>query len=459
MDKDKFTLKRLFEIFFDRDKDGRIDLFKAFPALKEAFANRRLHAALRTTGDIVFTFIIISGLFGPQSAHSNIAIFLSWGLWWPSMVLSWFWVGRMWCGFCPFPGIGRVLQRLGLSFNLPVPQFIQKYSIYLAVGLFALIIWFEEGTDLKHSPMGTVILILTILGGATVCAILFPLQSWCRYLCPMGRMTGVASTLAIVEFRPDHAVCKGCTSFACKKGRANERGCPVFLGAFAVRNNLDCLVCGRCVGLCDKNSPQLNLRSPFTELVLNKGRFITCSYIIPFLMGSQLARLALHGIFLTSCDLSQFCQMALFSLLLAVCFGIMMLVIRVGAWLFGVTYDELFGRFSPMVPVLVPMVFAGELLIRLNYTATQLPEVLPTLGRQFGIPSLLSATFTIPFWMLPAMDIALLISGVLASGYVLKRLVKEEFSELISPDRHYACNILLMLTGLVYLVLMPTLWW
>ena len=448
-------IREFFQVFFDVDSDVQIDLFERFPKVRSFFRERRLHAAVRTVGDITFTFIIVAGLFGPQEPERNCILFLSWGLWWPSVVLSWFFLGRMWCGFCPFPGIGRIMQKMGLALNLPLPKPLKKYGVYWSVILLAIIIWVEESTGVKTSPRETALLLLAILGGATICAVLFPKQAWCRYLCPMGRITGVAATLSLTEFRPDHSKCQGCPHFGCKRGRESVPGCPVYLGAFNVRNNLYCLVCGHCLKACDRNSPQLRLRSPFKELIINKGRFITCSYIIPFLMGSQLARFFFEGgashwsIWESS---SQLHGMLLFSLLLALFFCYSFFLIRLGAYAFGITEDELFGRFSPMVPALLPVAFGGELIYRLRYALETAPDFLPTVGRQFSL-DLEWLGFTFPGWLSPLMSYAILGMSTLAGVYVIRQFAFRDFSGLVSPVRVAFSITIVLVVSASYLML------
>ncbi len=434
-----------------------MDLFALFPTVKKFFRERRLHAALRTVGDFVFLFIIFSGLFGPQDPHRNTALYLAWGCWWSMVVLSWFFLGRMWCGFCPFPGIGRMLQATGLSFNLPLPEFIKKKGLLVSVILLAIIIWLEESTGLKESPRGTAFLLIAILSGATISAVLFPKQAWCRYLCPMGRMVGVASTMALTEFRPDHEKCKGCKTFACRRGKDGMSGCPVYLGAFNVRNNLYCLVCGHCLKLCDRDSPMLNLRSPFVELYTNKGRFVTCSFIIPFLVGSQLARFIQEDLFNVHnmCSGIVLCKMGVFSVLLALGFVYAFFLIRLGAKVFGIHEDELFGKFSPLIPVFVPMAFVGELIYRLNYLIGGAGEFLPTVGRQFGIAPLLSWSFKVPQWVFPWMDAIIMTSGALASFYVLRQMVYGDFEGLVTRPRFFATTLIVLVAFVSYLTVIP----
>ncbi len=449
-------LKRCIRIIFDRSPDDRVDLFALFPTVKKFFRERRLHAALRTFGDIVFLFIIVSGLFGPQDPRRNCSLYLAWGCWWSMVVLSWFFLGRIWCGFCPFPGLGRMLKSLGLSLELPLPEFIKNKGLAVSVVLLALIIWLEESTDMKESPRETAFLLLFILSGATISSVLFPKQAWCRYLCPMGRMIGVASTMAITEFRPDHGKCKGCKTFACRRGKEGVDGCPVYLGAFNVRNNLYCLVCGHCLKLCDRDSPVFNLRSPFVELYTNKGRFATCSFIIPFLVGSQLARFIQEDFLKINeiCNGILSCRMAVFSVLLVVGFAYAFAMIRLGVKSFGIHEDELFGRFSPLVPVLIPMAFVGELIYRLNYLISGAGEFLPTVGRQFGLQSLLSWTFEVPQWVYPWLDGVTMTTGGLASLYVLRKMVKD-FEGLVTPSRHLATIAIVLTVFASYIVVIP----
>ncbi len=446
---------KVIKIVTDKERGETIDLFSVFPWLKRFFIQRRLHAFVRTVGDVMFTFIIVSGLFGPQEPERNCALFLSWGVWWPTVVLSWFFVGRMWCGFCPFPGLGRLFQRFGLAFNRPLPRLLQKYGVYWSVVLLGVIIWVEESTNIKYSPMGTSILLLSIMGGATICAILFPKQAWCRYLCPMGRIIGVAATLSITEFRPDHDKCRQCKTFACKRGKENDPGCPVYLGAFNVRNNLYCLVCGHCMKVCDLDSPRLNLRSPFKELILNKGRFITCSYIIPFLIGSQIARYVFdsHIFRAVPCGDSTLCAAVDFSVLLLLFFIFSHLTIRLGSYIFGITEDELFGKFSPMVPVFVPLSFGGELALRLRYALKEAPNFLPTVGRQFHIQALESLTFTMPPLLIKLTEFTAITVSLMASYHILSKFVKEEFPEMVNAVRFRTLQVMIYLIFCLYVLL------
>lgn len=432
--------------------EQRLDLFRVFPGVRRFLAARQHYAYLRTAGDVLFVLVVISGLFGPRDPSRNVAVFLSWGLIWPTIVLSWFFVGRMWCGICPFPGLGVFLQRRGISLSWPVPKWLQKYGVYISVILLALIIWIEVVAGLDRSPVGTSWFVLSIVLGAALFAVLFPGQSWCRHLCPLGRISGAAATLSITEFRPDLERCRGCESFACKKGMDGKRGCPVYLGAYNVQHNLHCLVCGHCLPLCDRDSPQLLLRNPYSELIRNKGRYITCTYIVPFLIGSQLARfLRKKDAYSHLATALAWPEALLFSLLLLVGFVGILVIIRSGSRLFGITEDPLFGKFSPMVPILIPMAFTGELVYRMAFFAGGIGDFLPTMGRQFGLRFVEGLSFVIPDFPVQILAAFFMLNGAIAGCYILWQLCLNDFEGVVRFRNFLGINLLIVLLLVLYL--------
>ena len=441
------ALKSLISI-----NEQRLDLFRVFPGIRRFLAARHHYAYLRTAGDVLFVLVVVSGLFGPGDARSNVAVFLSWGFIWPSIVLSWFFVGRMWCGICPFPGLGVFLQRRGITLSLSVPKVLRKYGVYASVILLALIIWTEVVAGLDRSPIGTSFFVLSIVFGAALFSVFFPGQAWCRHLCPLGRISGAAATLSITEFRPDHEKCRGCETFACKKGLDGKRGCPVYLGAYSVQNNLHCLVCGHCLPFCDRDSPQLLLRNPYSELIRNKGRYITCSYIVPFLIGSQLARfLRKKEIYSQLAAFSGWPDAVLFSLLLLLGFGFSLMIIRLGARLFGINEDPMFGKFSPMVPILIPMAFTGELVYRLGYFAAGVGDFIPTVGRQTGAGFLEKLSFAIPDFPVQILSAFFMLNGSIAGCYILWQFCLNDFEGHIRFRNFLGINLLIIALLFFYL--------
>jgi len=443
--------KALRSVISSEDNE-QLDLFRVFPGFRRFLATRHHYAQLRTAGDLLFIVVLLSGFLGPREADRNIAVFLTWGIFWPIIVLSWFFVGRMWCGICPFPGLGLFLQRKGITLSRPVPKFLKKYGVYSSVFLFALIIWAEIVGGLDRSPLGTSYLILSIVLGSALLGLLYPGQAWCRHLCPLGRISGAAATLSITEFRANHERCQGCTSFACQRGGDGKRGCPVYLGAYSVKNNLHCLVCGHCIPNCDRDSPQFLLRNPYSELINNKGRYITSNYIVPFLIASQFARFFRQKEIYHQITVFLGSEAAAFSILLILAYIMVLVAIRLGNRLLGHTEAPLFGKFSPMVPILIPMAFGGELVYRLSYLATGIGNFIPTLGRQTGISFLQGLGFTIPDFPVQILAAFFMLNSSIAACYILWRFCLKDVDGAIKLHNFVALNLLISMFLLSYLL-------
>lgn len=435
------------------DDGERLDLFKIFPALRRFLAARHHYAQLRTAGDILFIVVLVSGFLGPQDPTRNFAVFLTWGILWPSIVLSWFFLGRMWCGICPFPGLGVFFQKRGWTLSLKRPKLLQKYGVYWSVVLLFIIIWVETVADLAYWPAGTSYLVLAIVIGAAIMAVLYPGQAWCRHLCPLGRMTGAAATLAITEFRADHDKCKGCKTFACQRGLNGKPGCPVYLGAVAVQNNLHCLVCGHCLPFCDRNSPQLLFRNPYNELIHNKGRYITCTWTVPFLIGSQLARFFREKSYYAQLqEMTAFSDAFLFSILLFLCIGAVLMIIHAGSMLFKIPpTDPDFGKLTPMVPILIPMAFTGELVYRMTHFAEGIGDFIPTIGRQFYLSFLEYFSFSVPDFPVQVLAAFFMMNGAIAGGYILWRYALGDFEGVLELKNFVSLHLLL--GGLLFVFL------
>ena len=455
----RLNFRRIFGVLIGTDRESRINLFELFPRFRAFFINRLNILYARTSGDVFFTLLILLGLFGPQDPNRNISLFISWGLWWTSVVLSWFFVGKLWCGICPFPGLGRLFQGLGISLNLEVPQSLKKVFVHLSVILLGIIIWIESVTNMKEWPAGTAYLLLSILLGATLMGVIFKGQAWCRHVCPLGKIIGSAATIAVTEFRSDQSKCRTCKTRACKLGAGRVPGCPISLGATNVRSNFYCLVCGHCVMLCKRSSPAIYLRNPFVEitshveLTTKKTTYLTYSYIIPFFMGSQLARFVQHLQSYQSLQAYLFgSNLVTFTVLLAAGFLFLIAFIRIGASFFVPIENDVFGLYSPMVPALVPMAFTGELAYRLEYLLSNIGNFLPTFGRQFGI-DMDSISFNIPAPIIYSLCILVLTLGALAGNYVLYLFHNRNFIAAMPKKNYVSVYILLTSIFLIYLIL------
>jgi hypothetical protein len=173
---------------------------------------------------------------------------------------------------------------------------------------------------------------------------------------------------------------------------------------------------------------------------------------VPFLIGSQLARfLRKKEIYGQLSTFSGWSDAVLFSLLLLIGFGLSLLIIRFGARLFGVNEDPLFGKFSPMVPILIPMAFTGELVYRLGYFAAGIGDFIPTLGRQIGVAFLEKFFFIIPDFPVQILSAFFMLNGSIAGCYILWQFCLNDFEGHIRFRNFIGINLLIAALLFFYL--------
>ncbi|OGS01381.1 MAG: hypothetical protein A3G41_06115 [Elusimicrobia bacterium RIFCSPLOWO2_12_FULL_59_9] len=228
----------------------------------------------------VFTYIFHQCFFGPTLATGNLSTLLVWSLWWPALALSFFLFGRAWCAICPMAQVGEAAQKV-MNLKWRLPSWLKDYDTALVAAGFFAIVYVEEVSGMRHSPLATGILLLSIMGGALATSILFPRRSWCRHLCPLGGFAGLCASSSIVELRPSLDICTAkCAGHACYKGSETIAGCPMFGHVMFQDSNQHCVLCLKCVRTCPNGSPQLNLRAPGQELWSRRearpqfGRFV-----------------------------------------------------------------------------------------------------------------------------------------------------------------------------------------
>lgn len=68
-----------------------------------------------------------------------------------------------------------------------VPEWRKENDALFVMAGFFLIVCVEEVAGMRHSPVATGFLLLTIVTGGLVTSALVPRRSICRHLCPMGR--------------------------------------------------------------------------------------------------------------------------------------------------------------------------------------------------------------------------------------------------------------------------------
>jgi polyferredoxin len=227
---------------------------------------------------IIFAFIVGILFLAPQNRQENFALNLFWAWWWPLILVSFPFVGRLWCSFCPFMIYGEVTQKISLwlfprQLKSWPRQEAEKWGGWFLFGLFTLIILWEELWNLPNTAYLSAWLLLLITAGAMICSTIFERRFWCRYLCPIGGMNGMFAKLSMTELRAQQGTCSAeCTTYQCYKGGVQKGegletlGCPLYSHPAQLQDNRDCVLCMTCLKACPHRSVTFNLRPPAIEL-------------------------------------------------------------------------------------------------------------------------------------------------------------------------------------------------
>ncbi|NDP41485.1 MAG: 4Fe-4S binding protein [Aromatoleum sp.] len=188
-----------------------------------------------------------------------LAQWLFWGLWWPSVILSMFVLGRTWCGlFCPEGVLTEAASRHGLG--RAVPRWL-KWAGWPFV-VFALTTVFGQLVSVYQYPAATML----VLGGSTLAAVGVGLvygrgkRVWCRHLCPVNGVFAVLSRLSPLHYRVDTAA----WSVNVARIRVHPVNCAPLVRIRRMTGPSECHMCARCSGL--HGAIALAARSPNHEV-------------------------------------------------------------------------------------------------------------------------------------------------------------------------------------------------
>jgi hypothetical protein len=127
--------------------------------------------------------------------------------------------------------------------------------------------------DLWGDPWLTASLIAGYFVGAAVVDVTFREAAFCKYLCPVGQFSFLASTVSPLEVAVrEPAVCASCSGKECIRGapatltQPAQRGCELKLFQPRKVGNLDCTFCLDCVYACPYDNVGILARVPGAEL-------------------------------------------------------------------------------------------------------------------------------------------------------------------------------------------------
>ena len=412
-----------------------------------------------------FYLIVLAALFfGPQTRDTNVALNFFWAWWWPLILLSFPFVGRLWCSVCPFMIYGEITQKLSLwlwprQLQTWPRQWAERWGGWILYSGFALILLWEELWHLENTADLSGWLLVIITAGAMVCSALFERRFWCRYLCPIGGMNGLFAKLSMTELRAQKGICSAtCNTYHCYKGGPAEgegqetNGCPVYSHPAQLSDNRNCVLCMTCLKACPHHSVELNLRPPGIELWTTPNSTAYEVALLLLLWGAVLLhRLSELTTLVLGSDavLSGFWGHAIASLIALALPAIFSLIAHQIVRLLNPTFKP--RPFINLAYGYLPLVLFSNLAHYLQMGLTEAGQVIPLSLATIGQP--IDATASLVWMAHPAVVSFLqgvcLIAGVILSSLLTQKIARQPFLKLL--PQHIAIVSMTILTWQVVL--------
>ncbi|MBX7146316.1 MAG: 4Fe-4S binding protein [Alphaproteobacteria bacterium] len=218
-----------------------------------------------------YLFLIVVPAFLPLPLdeihfYKNLTLFsqfLFWGIWWPFVLLSMVFLGRVWCGvLCPEGTLTEWASRYGRQGA--IPHWIRWRGWPFVA--FACTTIYGQLVSVYQYPKPT----LLILGGSTLAAIVIGFlygrekRIWCRYLCPVNGVFNLMARLSPLHFKVDHHAWEKFT-YDHKITKKDTPNCAPLIPLRQMEGASECHMCTRCSG--HRDAINLSWRSSAQEIV------------------------------------------------------------------------------------------------------------------------------------------------------------------------------------------------
>jgi polyferredoxin len=233
--------------------------------------------ALQILTLVVFIALIIGGLsantsdmaFAKVLRNTNIANLVVWSYWWPMIILSAIFFGRIWCTICPMELLTSLASKIGLKKN--PSKFLQSGWVITLLYIFILFVGIQT-LAIHRVPFRMALYMISLMSMAILSGLIFKRNSFCAHICPIGFLLGLYARLAPLGWGVvDKAVCESCIDKRCiaKKNAYDFQGrsCGVGLYPSMIETNSDCLVCGQCLKACQHDNPGWFGRKWFKDIL------------------------------------------------------------------------------------------------------------------------------------------------------------------------------------------------
>ncbi len=243
---------------------NRIDLLQNH-YVKKLVNWRYFSFSIRLLPAILFVFVLITGIYGRK--YTSLAAGFTWLFWWTILIFFVAFFGKIFCAVCPWDFFANLfefgwlhkLKKKTLSLNLKFPKSLA--NVYPAMAFFIILTWLELGFDITRNSYLTAILGFIMVGAAILFALIYEKRVFCRYICLVGRISGLYAQISPIELRKkDDDVCRTCKTKECITGTDTTTPCPTFEKPFKLSQNTYCTLCTECIRSCQKDNLTLKAR-------------------------------------------------------------------------------------------------------------------------------------------------------------------------------------------------------
>ncbi|MFH1978074.1 MAG: 4Fe-4S binding protein [Candidatus Aenigmatarchaeota archaeon] len=207
---------------------------------------------------LIFLVVLFFGFFGPVNSALNVNTILTWTIWWAAVIFTFVLAGRLWCTACPFGFLGDISQKV-FSLRKKFPR--RENGLKIQMPLFLIFTLSFVFFGVLSSPIYTSYFIIVLSVAAVGFALIFEKRAFCRYICPIGAVTGLYSMVSPIELRSKD--CDTCKSHL-KKNCFESCSMGEYIGN--MKSNYNCNFCMDCVKACPKNNIVLRFRNFGSDL-------------------------------------------------------------------------------------------------------------------------------------------------------------------------------------------------
>jgi polyferredoxin len=404
---------------------GRFNLL-SFRSVHKALLSPLFPAIFQSAATPFFFILLVLLFLGPADPLRNPAALFSWAVGWPTLIIGAFIWARFWCSLCPIGTLSKLAQKV-ISLDRPFPQILKKHSDLVVVAAVLMIIWFETATNIRQSPVNVGILLVVMLLSAVIVSVIYERQSWCRYLCGLGGMTGVLAKGSWLELRADRNVCSSqCSANECFLGTKTSEGCPMGQMGPKLHSNRFCKLCAQCVKNCPHGALRLNVRIPGKEIwEMRHTNFWTAFLIVGMLGGlfsEMIHKLPIY-VWLTKPwpgpELLKFT--IVFVIILAVFSLMLVIAAALSHHVFDESFEENYARYGlALLPLTLTSFIAYHLFFLINL-GVRLPMLV---SETFHFEILRQLVITVPLWLTALIQRLLIWTGLIWSILIMYRLGK-----------------------------------